>query len=261
MQNIAKKSIESQEESKFNNTEFYVEQLPSGPEFFEMLDEQLRHLARITIINTIQDEFEKFIGVGPYQRSDERSDYRNGTRYRNFETRFGLIKDIPIPRARKSNFVSKLFDRWIRREKKITRAIAEMFIHGISTRKVKKITKAIWGKEYSAATASRCTKVLQEDYIKWMNRPISKKIRYLFLDGINLKLRRHWISNESLLPKVPVQRCIVHKIRNNHYYSRTVGSIYSILLKRRLKVCLAAYTNIFQKINQFVDLSFTMQLT
>ena len=125
-----------------------------------------------------------------------------------------MIKDIPIPRARKSNFVSKLFDRWIRREKKITRAIAEMFIHGISTRKVKKITKAIWGKEYSAATASRCTKVLQEDYIKWMNRPISKKIRYLFLDGINLKLRPHWISNESLLPKVPVQRCIVHKIRN-----------------------------------------------
>jgi len=48
MQNIAKKYIESQEESKFNNTEFYVEQLPSGPEFFEMLDEQLRHLARIT---------------------------------------------------------------------------------------------------------------------------------------------------------------------------------------------------------------------
>ena len=284
MQNIAKKSIESQEEStfdkkerKFNNPESIIEQLPSGPEFFEMLDEQLRHFARITIVNTIQDEFDKFIGAGPYQRSDQRSDYRNGTRYRDFETRFGLIKDIQIPRARKSNFVSTLFARWTRREKKITRAIAEMFIHGISTRKVKKITKTIWGKEYSASTVSRCNKVLQEDYIKWMNRPISKKIRYLFLDGINLKLRRHWISSESLLcaigisedgkkeflgfmlggkestksweslllmlkqrglsqdhlelvtvdgnpgllsalktllPKVPVQRCIVHKIRN-----------------------------------------------
>jgi len=277
MQNITMQSIKNQEESEFDNTESIAEQLPSGPEFFEMLDEQLRHLARITIINTIQDEFEKFIGVRPYQRSDERSDYRNGTRYRDFETRFGLIKDIPIPRARKANYVSQLFTRWNRREKKITRAIAEMFIHGVSTRKVKKITKAIWGKQYSAATVSRCNKVLQQDYIKWMNRPISKKIRYLFLDGINLKLRRHWISSESLLcaigisedgkkdflgfilggkestksweslllmlkqrglsldhlqlvtvdgnpgllsalktllPKVPLQRCIVHKIRN-----------------------------------------------
>ena len=178
MENIAIKFNESQEESMFDNPESIVEQLPSGEEFFETLDEQLRHFARITIINTIQDEFEKFIGVGPYQRSDERSDYRNGIRYRDFETRFGVIKDIPIPRARKSNFVSKLFARWIRREKKITQAIADMFIHGISTRKVKKITKTIWGREYSAATASRCNRVLKHDYIKWMNRTISKKIRY-----------------------------------------------------------------------------------
>jgi len=101
MQNIAKKSIESQEETKFNNTESFVEQLPSGPEFFEMLDAQLRHLARITIINTIQDEFEKFIAAAPYQRSDNRHDSRNGFRYRNFETRFGEIKDIPVPRSRR----------------------------------------------------------------------------------------------------------------------------------------------------------------
>ena len=199
MQNIAMKSIKSQEETTQDNSEAINEQVPSGPEFFEMLDEQLRDFARITIIRTIQDEFEQFIGTNPYQRSDERNDYRNGSRYRDFETRFGLIKDIPIPRARKSNFFPGIFDKWLRRENKISRAIAAMFIHGISTRKVKKITKAIWGKEYSAATASRCNKVLQEDYIKWMNRPISKRIRYLFLDGIHLKLRRHWISSESLL--------------------------------------------------------------
>ena len=277
MQNIAIKSIKSQQENTVDTIESIDSHLLSGPEFFEMLDEQVREFARITIIRTIQDEFEKFIGVHPYQRSDERNDYRNGTRYRDFQTRFGLIKDIPIPRARTSSFFPKLFARWLRRENKITRAIAEMFIHGISTRKVKKITKAIWGNEYSAATASRCNKVLQEDYIKWMNRPISQNIRYLFMDGINLKLRRHWISKESLLcaigisedgtkeflgfmlggkesthswetlllmliqrglsqhhlklvtvdgnpgllkalktllPKVPVQRCIVHKIRN-----------------------------------------------
>ena len=198
MQNIANKSIKSQEESAPLVDDVNGE-LPSGTEFFEMLDQQLREFARLTIIHTIQEEFEKFIGTHPYQRSDDRHDYRNGLRYRDFETRFGVIKDIPIPRARRSNFFPKIFNRWLRRENRISRAIAEMFIHGISTRKVKKITKAIWGNEYSAATASRCNKVLQQDYIKWMDRPICNKIRYLFLDGINLKLRRHWISSESLL--------------------------------------------------------------
>lgn len=277
MQNITLQSIKSQQENAVDTPEPKDDPILSGPEFFEMLDQYLREFARMAIIRTIENEFEQFIGANPYQRSAQRNDYRNGTRYRDFETSHGLIKDIPIPRARKSNFIPRLFDRWSRREKKITRAIADMFIHGVSTRKVKKITKAIWGKDYSAATVSRCNRVLQEDYIQWMNRPISPKIRYLFLDGINLKLRRHWISKESLLcaigisddgtkeflgfilggressqswealllmlkqrglsqhsvkmatvdgnpgllkaltsllPNVPIQRCIVHKIRN-----------------------------------------------
>jgi len=199
MQNITLQVSESQQENTVDLIEPVTDHVVSGSEFFEMLENQIREFARITIIRTIQDEFEQFIGANPYQRSGERNDYRNGTRYRDFETRFGLIKDIPIPRARSSNFIPQFFRRWLRRENRITRAIAEMFIHGISTRKVKKITKAVWGNEYSAATASRCNRVLQHDYIKWMNRPISNKIRYLFLDGINLKLRRHWVSSESLL--------------------------------------------------------------
>lgn len=64
---------------------------------------------------------------------------------------------------------------------------------------MKKITKAIWGRNYSATTVSRCNQVLKEDYLKWMNRPISQSIRYLFLDAVNLKIRRHWISKEALL--------------------------------------------------------------
>ncbi|UCE55776.1 MAG: IS256 family transposase [Desulfobacterales bacterium] len=197
MENISIQYDESQE--KDNISENIEDIIPSSTEFFDMLEEQIRHIARITIINTIEDEFEQFIGAAPYKRVKERNDYRNGVRYRDFETRFGLIKDIPIPRARKGSFIPKLFDRWIRRENKITRAIADLFINGISTRKVKKITKAIWGRNYSAATVSKCNKVLQEDYLNWMNRPITQPIRYLFLDAINLKVRRHWISKESLL--------------------------------------------------------------
>jgi putative transposase len=194
MENVAIKYPDCQENTSDTIFETTDKSIPSGEQFFDMLEQQLRDIARITIINTINDEFETFIGVAPYQRSDDRTDSRNGFRYRNFETRFGVIKDIPIPRSRTGRFIPKLFNRWIRRENKITRAIADMFVNGISTPKVKKITKAIWGRNYSATTVSRCNQVLKEDYLKWMNRPISQSIRYLFLDAVNLKVRRHWIS-------------------------------------------------------------------
>ena len=277
MRNIAIKLDQNQEEKISDTQDIALDELPKGPELFDILEKELRHIVRLTLISTIYHEFEEFIGVAPYQRSDKRTNYRNGMRYRNFETRFGVIENIPIPRSRYQSFFPKIFSRWSRRENKIVRAIAEMFINGISTRKVKKITKAIWGQQYSASTVSRCNRVLQHEYMQWMNRPVTHKIRYLFLDAINLKLRRHWISKESLLcaigitedgkkeflgfmlggrestqswealllmlinrglsssflklvtvdgnagllralktllPKVPVQRCIVHKIRN-----------------------------------------------
>jgi len=273
MEKIAIKNQESQAESD----QPFAFDFPSQEEFFDMFERELRELARITIINTIKDEFQQFVKAAPYQRTKDREDYRNGVRYRDLETRFGLIEDITVPRARTGSFVPRLFERWKRREKKIVRAVADMFINGISTRKVKNITKTIWGCSYSASTVSRSNQTLQEDYAKWMNRPIKRSIRYLFLDAINLKVRRHWISKEALLcaigitednhkeflgfllggrestkswenlllllsqrglapeqlklvvvdgnpgllsavdtflPSVPVQRCIVHKIRN-----------------------------------------------
>jgi len=150
MENVDIKYPDSQEDTSDTIFETTDKAIPSGEEFFDMLEQQLRDIARITIINTINDEFETFIGAAPYQRSDNRHDSRNGFRYRNFETRFGEIKDIPIPRSRNGRFIPKLFTRWKRRENKITRAIADMFVNGISTRKVKKIAKAIWGRSYSA---------------------------------------------------------------------------------------------------------------
>jgi len=172
MKNIAIRCPESQEE-KANSTFQEVEHiLPSGEEFFDIFEQQIRQLARITIIRTIEDEFNQFIGAAPYQRSEDRADYRNGVRYRAFDTRFGTIEDIPIPRSRSGLFFTKLFSRWKRREKKITRLIADIFINGVSTRKVKNLTKTIWGRAYSASSVSRCNRVLQEEYIKWMNKPI-----------------------------------------------------------------------------------------
>lgn len=101
MENVAIKYPDYQKETSEHIYETTDQKIPSGEEFFDMLEQQLRDIARITIINTINDEFQSFIGAAPYQRSDNHHDSRNGFRYRNFETRFGEIKDIPIPRSRR----------------------------------------------------------------------------------------------------------------------------------------------------------------
>jgi len=150
MRNIAFQFGESQEGNNIlNHFGINLDHLVSDEMFFDSLEEIVRNIARTLIIYGIQREFDKFIGAAPYQRSDKRTDYRNGTRYRDFETSIGVIEAIPIPRARNSSFIPRLFSKWARKDNKIVKLIADIFIHGISTRKVKKITKTIFGKGYS----------------------------------------------------------------------------------------------------------------
>ena len=114
MENIAIKYPESQEENDSISSYAVEDAIPDGKEFFDILERELREIVRITIVNVIKDEFDKFIGTAPYKRSEGRTDYRNGIRYRSLETRFGLIEDISVPRSRKGGFITKLFSRWNR---------------------------------------------------------------------------------------------------------------------------------------------------
>jgi putative transposase len=193
---IAKKEVESQicsdVRENIHLNDIHISTL-------EQLDEYVRGFVRMVIDKALNEEFRNFIGVERYVRGDGRKDCRNGFRYRSLETSFGFIEDIKIPRSRKNNFYPSIFQRWKRSEKRIKRLISDMFLNGISTRKVKILTKTIFGKRYSHSTVSRFNQSLQEDLIEWLNRPITKKIRYLILDAVNLKVRRHWISKESLL--------------------------------------------------------------
>ena len=168
-------------------------------EALEQLIGEVRQVVRGVFITTIQREFEEFIGAGEYKRSERRKDRRNGYRTRDLVTEIGTLEDVPIPRSRHGNFLPSLFHRWQRTQQKVVKLVGEMFLRGVSTRKVGKLSKALWGKEFSPATVSEFNNHLKEEFLQWMNRPIDKPIRYLFLDGIALKLRRKWISKEMLL--------------------------------------------------------------
>ncbi|MFQ6067311.1 MAG: IS256 family transposase, partial [bacterium] len=129
---------------------------------------------------------------------------RNGHRRRDFETVYGVLEDIGVRRARKSSFTSGIIPRFQRRQGKIGRFIAKIFLLGPSTRDIKKISKHIYGKTYSSGLVSRFNKELGEALLLWQERPIERQIAYLYLDAVNLPIRRDRTSKEALLCVVGV---------------------------------------------------------
>jgi putative transposase len=201
METIAQKELRSQEELVKpiqRDAEEYGERV-DPQEFWEEIGRSIRQGIRITLEKTINREFSQFIGALEYERSPRRKDVRNGHRSRDFGTVYGVIEDIQIPRARKSSFTTWILPRFKRRSGRIGRLISQIFLRGLSTRDIKKISKHIYGENYSPSLVSRFNKELGEALSLWLNRPIERKIKYLYLDGVNLSLKRDRASREALL--------------------------------------------------------------
>lgn len=167
--------------------------------FLDDLACSVRQFLTYAFQKAIELELTDFLGYQPYQRGGAKYNYRNGYYQRDLVTRFGVLEKIPVARDRKGEFQTSVLNRYQRREEKINREVMALFIGGISTRRMKKITKMLIGKGYSAGTISRINKELTEAMKAWMNAPITDEIRYVFLDGLNLPVRRFAVSRESLL--------------------------------------------------------------
>jgi len=94
--------------------------------------------------------------------------------------------------------------RFKRRTGKIGRLISQIFLRGLNTRDIKKISKHIYGESYSPGLVSQFNKERGEALSLWLNRPISEKIQYLYLDGVNLPLKRSRASRKALLCAVGI---------------------------------------------------------
>jgi putative transposase len=198
-QKTAQSQIPAEDETVLEVSPPVVPQATAPNEILEHMIEEVRRRTRRVFAEALEAEFQTFIGADPYQRTGERRDHRNGYRTRDLVTEVGTLTDLEIPRARHGQFIPSFLNRWQRVQQKVVRLVSEMFLRGVSTRKVGKLSKAIWGKEFSPATVSAFNGQMSEEFLTWMNRPITSPIRYLYLDGIALKLRRQWISKEMLL--------------------------------------------------------------
>lgn len=131
-----------------------------------------------------------YVGADRYQRADSRNTYRNGYYERDLETELGLIKDIAVPRARNGGYrPTEVFQRYKRRQEGVNRTLREMFLGGISTRRVGEVLETLLGYRLSAQTVSQATKELDGEIRKYHNRPLTERYKFLLLDGVVLRIK------------------------------------------------------------------------
>jgi putative transposase len=132
-------------------------------------------------------ERQQALGVGPYQRSEARRGRANGFKPKRLKTRIGPLQ-LAVPQVRDAKFYPRALERGSRSEKALRLALAEMYVQGVSTSKVTKITEELCGCEISSSDVSRATALLDEDLAKWRTRPLGQ-VKYLILDARYEKIR------------------------------------------------------------------------
>lgn len=142
-----------------------------------------------TLINTaMRIERQQYLSAAPYERSDERRGYANGYKPKTVATRVGEIT-FDVPQVRDGGFYPSALEKGLRSERALKLALAEMYVQGVSTRKVAAITEKLCGVEVSSTQVSQAAATLDEQLEAWRQRPLGRS-KYLWLDAHYEKVRR-----------------------------------------------------------------------
>jgi len=196
----------------------------------------LRSLMQMMMQGTLDAEMDECIGAQRYERSDGRRGYRSGYYSRSLLTRVGKI-ELRVPQDLDGRFSTEVFERYQRSEKALVSALIEMYINGVSTRKVKKITEELCGHSVSAGTVSNLNKRLDEELARFAQRPLEDPYPYLVLDARYEKVRENGVvSSRAVLIAVGIscegRRCILGVELANRE-SRTSWRDFLLQLKER----------------------------
>jgi transposase-like protein len=149
----------------------------------------LRGLVERVVQQVLDAEMTSFLGAGSYERSAERRGWRNGFKPRVLKTRVGKL-ELLVPKDREGQFQTELFERYQRSEKALVLSMLEMYIAGVSTRKVSAITEALCGLEVSRSQVSALSEKLDLELSGWRNRALEKAYPYLVIDARYERVRR-----------------------------------------------------------------------
>ena len=160
----------------------------------------LKEIVERVLQKLLEAEMTEHVGAAPYERSGERKGHRNGHKPRTLRTRVGTL-NLLVPQDREGTFSTRLFSRYQRNEKALVLALMEMYVEGVSTRKVKDITEALCGTSFSKSTVSYLAAGLDTELAAWRARPLeAKAYPYLFVDARYEKVRRgHRVVSQGVL--------------------------------------------------------------
>jgi transposase-like protein len=169
----------------------------------------LSELVRSTVEDTLNEmlnaEADELCKAKRYERSADRVDTRAGSYRRKLVTQAGEV-ELKVPRLRSLPFETQIIERYRRRESSVEEALVEMYLAGVSVRRVEDVTEALWGTRVSSSTVSELNKKIYERIEQWRMRPLEGEHPYVMLDGIWLK--RSWggeVKNVAVLVAVGVR--------------------------------------------------------
>jgi putative transposase len=145
-------------------------------------DDTMRALLQTTVQTVLEAEMEEALGAGRGERTAERRGYRSGYYRRRLITRVGTL-ELRVPQDREGLFSTEVFGRYQRSEKALLLALAEMYVQGVSTRKVRAVTEELCGHGFSASAVSAVTVSLDEELERFMHRRLEEDFPYLILDA------------------------------------------------------------------------------
>jgi putative transposase len=176
----------------------------------EVIKGQIKELVRGSVEETLNElleaEAEKLTQAARYERNEQRQGYRSGHYSRNLTTTSGDVT-LKVPKLKGISFETAIIERYRRRESSVEEALIEMYLAGVSVRRVEDITEALWGSKVSPSTISELNKKAYVHIEDWRNRPLLQGGRYpyVYVDGIYL--RRNWggeFENVAILVAIAV---------------------------------------------------------
>jgi putative transposase len=168
------------------------------------LDEVVRATVEETLNALLDAEADHLCGARKYERTEGRQDTRAGSYDRHLQTKAGDVT-LTVPKLRNLPFETAIIERYRRRESSVEEALIEMYLAGVSVRRVEDITQALWGTRVSASTVSDLNQKIYGKINEWRERPLVGDFPYVFLDGLWLK--RCWggeVKNVSVLVAIGV---------------------------------------------------------
>lgn len=161
--------------------------------------EVLRDIVRAVVQEMLESEMTDAVGAQKGERTQARLGYRSGYYSRTLITRVGKL-ELRVPQDRDGRFSTELFERYQRSEQALVSTLAEMYVHGVSTRKVKAITEELCGHAFSASAISAINKRLDESLAAFAARPLAEPFPYLILDARYEKVREGGVvSSQAVL--------------------------------------------------------------